>query len=450
MKCPAEYFNQFLSSLLAGLAVLCVGCSVGWTTPVLKKLKEPDSPIHISAEESSWLAAAHEVGHFLSPIPAGLLLSCFGRKLCFVGSTSIIVVGWIIVIFSKTIWTLYLARFLFGISMGIVFTTVPLYIAEIASPRIRGALSTCFQAMLYLGHLIEFSIGPFVSFFWLNLISLIISVVSLFMLVFIVESPYHLISHGKREKAFSVVKWLLQNEDEEVENELFKIERTSEIGESLRANLSQLFSKHYSCKLLIVTFAAVAQRFTGMSAVVAYAASNFPSTEGGLTSDQYTILFGALVFIFTFLSASLIDNLGRRPLMLFSCLGCAVAHFVTGTYFYEGIKDFSYVPFIMISLFSIIYSLGLGPLVNTLQGELFPPNIKGVASAIVTLAHAASSFAVTKLFQVIRDKEGIYLNFYIFGASCTISFLISYFIVPETKREDLEALHRRESEERYT
>lgn len=408
----------------------------------LKKLEDKNSPIPITEGESSWLAAAHEVGHFLSPLPAGLLLSRLGRKQCLLGSALILVIGWIIVIFSNAVEILYVARFFFGISMGIVFTTVPLYIAEIASPRIRGALSTCFQAMLYLGHLIEFSIGPFVSIYLLNAISLAISVVSLFMLFFIVESPLHLIYLGKRERAVSIVKWLIQGDDEDAESRVIDLGNIAETDNSFKSTLSELFSKHYACQLLIVVFAAVAQRFTGMSAVVAYAAKTFPSTDGGLTSEEYTILFGALVFLFTFVSAALIDNLGRRPLMLFSCLGCAVAHFITATYFYERVTSYNFIPFVMISLFSIIYSLGLGPLVNTLQGELFPANMKGVASAIVTLAHAASSFTVTKLFQLIRDKEGIYLNFYIFGASCTVSFIISFLVVPETKREELETLQR--------
>lgn len=331
--------------------------------------------------------------------------------------------------------------------MGIVFTVVPLYIAEVSSPRVRGALSTCFQAMLYLGHLIEFCIGPYVPFSTLNLVSLLIALAAFLLICFIVESPLSLVFHNKRDKALSTVKWLYKVDTEEAEVAISKLETMIHLGSASRVRYRDLFSRPYIGKLLIVIFTAVAQRFTGMSAIVAYAATNFVST-GTLTSDEYTIIFGALVFVFTFVSASLIDNIGRRPLILLSCFGCAATHFVTGTYFYLGAKTVQILPFLMISLFSIIYSLGLGPLVNTLQGELFPPNVKGLASSIVTVAHAASSFAVTKLFQVIKGKLGIYVNFYIFATSCTLSLIISYFIVPETKREDLESLQK--PDERYT
>ncbi|XP_014272304.1 facilitated trehalose transporter Tret1 [Halyomorpha halys] len=438
--CSRSYSNQYLSSILAGIAVLCVGCTVGWTSPALKKLKGKDSPIFITEEESSWIAASHEIGHFLSPIPTGLLLAKFGRKRWLLFSSVLILIGWIIVYFSTTVFTLYIARCLFGSAMGIVFTVVPLYIAEIASPEIRGALSTFFQSMLYLGHVIEFSIGPYVSFQVLNGISLAIAFVSFILLFFMVESPLFLISIGQRDRASSVLKWLFKSEHTG-ESEVVKLDQMLENQSSNSSKFKLLFTKAYFSKLLVVVFTAVAQRFTGMSAFVAYASSTFASADG-LTSDEYTILFGVLVFLFTFVSAVLIDSLGRRPLLLFSCLGCALTHLVSGTYYYGNFVEFPMLPFLMITLFSIVYSLGLGPLINTLQGELFPPNLKGVASSIVTVSHAASSFAVTKLFQVIKSKVGIFLNFYIFAISCIISFIISYLIVPETKRLELEVLQR--------
>lgn len=450
MQCSNKYTNQCISAIIAGLVVMCVGCSVGWTTPTLKNLRKPDSPIPLSKDQTSWLAAAHEVGHFLSPIPSGLLIGRFGRRHCFLASSLIQIVGWIIVYFANQVVELYVARFFFGISMGIVFTTVPLYLAEIASPRVRGALSTSFQAMLYLGHLIEFCIGPYVPFSTLNLISLLIACATFCTLFFIAESPLYLMVSQQRNKAFSVIRWLNKSNEEEAEREVSKLTTmVVQVNDSRWFGYNQLFSKGYLGKLCIVLFTAIAQRFTGMSAIVAYAATNFATPKSSTwTSDEYTILFGALVFLFTFVSASLIDNIGRRPLLLFSCFGCAVTHFITGTYFYEHFKNLTVLPFVMISLFSIIYSLGLGPLMNTLQGELFPPHLKGLASSFVTVSHAASSFAVTKLFGVIKEAEGVYLNFYIFAGSCIISFIVAYFIVPETKREELGDLQR--LEERYT
>ncbi|KAK9505686.1 hypothetical protein O3M35_009679 [Rhynocoris fuscipes] len=427
--------NQHISAFLASIAVLGVGCTVGWTTPILKKLKQPGAtPVHITNSESSWIAAAHEVGHFVSPLPAGYALVALGRTKCILVGAIIACIGWVLVLLAKSVTVLYISRFLFGLSMGIIFTTVPLYIAEVSPASSRGALSTLFQGMLYLGHLIEFSTGPFVQYDTLGYVSIAIALFWLLSTFFLVETPQYLISVNKRDEAKKTLTWLLgTNDHDTIHSEIYRLEEmcdTSSNGNRWR----ELFSSKYRTKLLVVVMVAVAQRFTGMSAVVAYASTTFSSSKGGLNADEYTILFGAIVFVFTFVSAALIDRLGRRPLILLSCIGCAIAHFITCIYFYMNLSGVDWLPFVTITIFSVLYSLGLGPIVNTLQGELFPPDIKGVASSLTTIAHAASSFVVTKLFQVIRDSVGMYLNFLVFAISCTISSFFAHRFVPETKR----------------
>lgn len=416
-----------------------VGCTVGWTTPILKKLKKPDAtPIHIDASQSSWLAASHEVGHFLSPLPAGYALVAFGRTKCILVASIFACIGWILVLVAKSVAVLYVSRLMFGIAMGIIFTTVPLYIAEVAPASSRGALSTLFQAMLFLGHLVEFSLGPYVHYDVLGYVSIAIAIFWLLATFILPESPQYLVSVQKKDKAKKTLTWLLGTEDEEtIQKEVTRLDEICQTANNTR-RWKELFSSQYRTKLLVVIMVAIAQRFTGMSAVVAYASMTFTSVEGGgMTSDEYTILFGAIIFVFTFVSAALIDKIGRRPLILLSCAGCGICHFITCIFFYIKPTNINWIPFVSITAFSMLYSLGLGPIVNTLQGELFPPNIKGLASSLTTIVHAVASFTVTKLFQVIRDSVGIYLNFLVFAIACTISTIFAYKLVPETKRMQL-------------
>jgi SP family facilitated glucose transporter-like MFS transporter 8 len=419
--------------------VLIVGTAVGWTTPTLKKLKKAKL---ITPDQSSWIAGAHEIGHIVSPIPAGFFLQKYGRKSCLIVSDMFALIGWILVLATKSIEVLYFVRFLFGLSMGIVFTVVPLYIAEVSNSNTRGALSTVFSAMLYFGHVIEFSVGPYVSYETLAWVSLAIAIVCSLPILFLPESPQYLVKNS-REKAKKVVGWLLRSEESELlDTEIKKFEDMLTEKSMNKGKLRDLLSSLYRRKLFIVLAVAVAQRFTGMSAVVAYAASTFPSTKGGLNADQYTILFGVISFLFTFVSTAFLDNLGRRPLMLTSCIGCTIFHLITAIYFNLLPSDLTWLPFVTISIFSILYSLGIGPLINTLQGELFPPNLKGLASSFVTITHGVSSFAVTKIFQIIRDDYGIYWNFYLFTLFCLISSVFAYFMVPETKLKSLQELQK--------
>ncbi|KAG8338327.1 hypothetical protein J6590_005872 [Homalodisca vitripennis] len=434
---------QYIAGLAAGLTVLAVGCTTGWTTVALKKLRSSGSEIPITPSEGSWIASFHEAGHILSPIPTGFLVGKVGPKACLIASAVIQSAGWILIIITRSVPILYLVRFLFGISMGIVFTVTPLYIAEISNPEIRGALSTGFETMLYLGHLIEFTVGPYVSYNMLAVISITIPVGFLILSLWMVESPYYLIKRGKYLDARKSYSDLSGIEDEHIlVDYLAKIEE--HINEKKIGSLRDLFgSRNYRRCLMIVLVLAIVQRFSGMSAVVAYASFIFPSTIGGLSSSSYTILFGAITLLFTFVSAALMDRSGRRVLTITSCFGSFVVELLTALYFYlsqnsiVNTTHITWIPFATISMYAGFYSIGMGPIVTTIQGELFPPNVKGLAASIVTIVHAGSGSLVTKCYQIISDKFGVYVSFSFFSLSCLFGSVFAFFVMPETKGKTL-------------
>ncbi|XP_054278691.1 facilitated trehalose transporter Tret1-like isoform X2 [Macrosteles quadrilineatus] len=364
-------------------------------------------------------------------------------------STIIVTIGWILIITTRSVPVLYLVRFLFGISMGTVFTVVPLYIAEISNPEVRGALSTGFETMLYLGHVIEFAIGPYVSYNTLALTSITIPVGFLILSFWMVDSPYFLLKEGRYLEARQTYSKLSGiNDDQEIINHLAGMEEHFENGK--KSSLKDLFgSRVYFRSLLIVLVLAVVQRFSGMSAVVAYASFIFPTTIGGLSSSEYTILFGVITLLFTFVSAALMDRAGRRILTITSCFGSFIVEFLTALYFFldqQSLVDTSHVtwlPFLTISMYAGFYSVGMGPVVTTIQGELFPPNVKGLASSIVAIVHGASSSLVTKSYQIVTDSFGVYVSFWLFSINCLLGSIFAYFIMPETKGKTLLELHSR-------
>lgn len=429
--------------------MLAVGCTTGWTTVALKQLRAPGSVIPISSSEASWIASFHEVGHILSPIPAGCVVVKVGPKKCLIFSSIIHCLGWILIIFTRSVYILYLIRFLFGISMGVVFTVAPLYIAEISNPAVRGALSTGFESMLYLGHLIEFIVGPFVSYNVLAIISLIIPVGFLILSFFMAESPYYLIKKGRDLEARRTYSALSGEDDEEaIINDIDRIKE--HINDQHEGSLKELFGNSmYRQSLMIVLVLAVVQRLSGMSAVVAYASFIFPTTIGGLSSTGYTVVFGVITLMFTFVSAALIDRSGRRILTIISCLGSFVVELMTATYFYLTLHSIissnhiTWVPCATISLYAGFYSIGLGPIVTTIQGELFPSSVKGLAASIVTIVHAGTSSFVTKCYQIISDHYGVYVSFSLFSINCLFGSLFTYFFMPETKGKTLLEIQNR-------
>lgn len=64
-----------------------------------------------------------------------------------------------------------------GIVMSIQYTALPLYLAEIGTKDLRGALTSIFQAMWYLGIFCEYFAGKFLEYDGLTWFSLVPNVV---------------------------------------------------------------------------------------------------------------------------------------------------------------------------------------------------------------------------------------------------------------------------------
>lgn len=70
-------------------------------------------------------------------------------------------------------------------------------------------------------------------------------------------------------------------------------------------------------------------------------------------------------------------------------------------------------------------------------GEIFPPDVKGLASSICGAFNWTLAFVITKTFTNIRDAIGIGETFWLFSAFSIVGTLFVFFVVPETKGKSL-------------
>lgn len=71
-----------------------------------------------------------------------------------------ILAGWILIFFAKTWLLLFIGRLVAGLSVGAIYTAVPIYTGEITEPRVRGAASGIMAVMLNLGYIFTYGVGP--------------------------------------------------------------------------------------------------------------------------------------------------------------------------------------------------------------------------------------------------------------------------------------------------
>lgn len=110
----------------------------GWTSPSLPHLIGGTYKFQITNDEASWIAVILLAGTVLGALIAGKLTDILGRKKVILMTTVPLLVGWLMIGSAESATSLYVARFISGMSSGLSFSTVPMYLGEIAEPKIRG------------------------------------------------------------------------------------------------------------------------------------------------------------------------------------------------------------------------------------------------------------------------------------------------------------------------
>lgn len=136
-------------------------------------------------------------------------------------------------------------------------------------------------------------------------------------------------------------------------------------------------------------------------------------------------------------------QLGRRSLLALSCAGCALANGMVAAWFYlhtntdYDAMSVSWFPLVSFLLYGVFFTVGLGCVPNMIQGEMFPANTRGLASGVTSTVISLASFMINKMYFVVNQTVGMYLNFAIFSASCLFGVYFALCVVIETKGKTL-------------
>ena len=137
--------------------ILAVGSLLTWTSPANPMLQRDDSSFRITDNEASWVGSLLALGSVFGGPPFGWLVNRVGRKLTILSLALPITTSWILILSTRSVLWLYVARFLSGISLGGVSFVVPIYVAEVAEPSVRGPLSSITQVTESLDQKTQFT-----------------------------------------------------------------------------------------------------------------------------------------------------------------------------------------------------------------------------------------------------------------------------------------------------
>ena len=239
--------------------------------------------------------------------------------------------------------TLVLARMLGGLGVGAALIIAPMYIAEMAPPKSRGKLVSFNQLNIVIGISAAFfsnyviltlgesggalaetlRLGEW-NWRWMLGVETLPAILYLLALLFVPESPRWLAMHGRDDEARAV---LAKVTDERQAVEDLKAVKDSIEAEAELGDLSLRTLLHPSLRLVLTIGLSVGilQQITGINSVFFYAPMIFEQSGIGTNASfMQAVLVGLVNLVFTIVAMSLIDRLGRRPLLGFGLTGIAV------------------------------------------------------------------------------------------------------------------------------
>jgi SP family xylose:H+ symportor-like MFS transporter len=341
-------------------------------------------------------------------------------------------------------------RMLGGIGVGLASMLSPMYIAEIAPPKVRGNLVAWNQLAIIFGMLVIYFVNFGISKAgsgdaWLNSIGWRYMFLSgaipagffLLFLFFVPETPRFLMLKGDERGARAVLSRLVTPEEREKE--------LSEIRASLSEHHSgKLFS--YGAPLILIGITvSIFQQFVGINVVLYYATDIFKGM--GMTTNAsllQTIIVGAVNLGFTVVAVLCVDRFGRKPLQIIGALVMAASMISLGADFWLGGQGM--IALVCMLVYTAGFAVSWGPVTWVLLSEIFPNQIRGKAMAVAVAAQWIANYIVSWSFPILDENPYLVAHFkhgfayWLYGAMSILAAFFMWRFVPETKGRSLEQM----------
>jgi SP family galactose:H+ symporter-like MFS transporter len=368
------------------------------------------------------------LGAMVGSVINGRLADVFGRRRTLMLDAVLFLAGAALAALAPTFAVLLVARGLVGFAVGSVSAAVPLYLSEIARPALRGRLVTTNQVLITLGILAAYAVALAFPHSWRTMFAagLVPAAVFLIAMARCPETPVWLQAHGNEEAARRV---LLEVVDDDEARHLLDVQRATPPPErGSRARLRSITGP----PLLIGLTLAVLQQLSGINAVFSYAPSIMAQTGLSASSSILAALVVAAVNVAaTLIALPLVDRVGRRPLLLISFAGMALALALLGVTFSAG--GGSALSLVCLVGYILAFELGVGPIFWLLIAEIFRPDARATGVGACTALNWLANYAVGLAFPSLVAWLGQGQTFWIFATACTLGFVFVRRFVPETK-----------------
>lgn len=290
------------------------------------------------------------------------------------------------------VYFIYMSRLLSGIAGAGCFFVVPVYVAEIADKRIRGALCTSFSVICNVGIFIEFILAEYMDFRNAAILIGVISVAFMIGFAFMPESPQYLISKGdfeKAEKSFKFFRGLASNEQLSIEaqedyNAIKEIAKDKNSSESQFKILRQHITQPGTIQgILIAIIVAQFPIMSGCFVLITFNQGIFKAADVKVLSVFWSSLaFAFIQIIAAIFTAVYVDRMGRKKILIGSSFSSAFCLAIFGAYMYLKTKTsvdlihLSWIPLASLLVEVFVSSIGIIPVPNFYAPEILDQKVR--------------------------------------------------------------------------
>jgi SP family arabinose:H+ symporter-like MFS transporter len=428
-------------TLVAAIGGLIFGFDTAIVAGATRYMKEQFS---LNSLQEGWAVGVVLIGCMFGAGLAGPISDRIGRRRFMLISAVLFLISAIGCALPRTITAFVVFRFVGGLGIGSAAVLSPLYIAEIAPARVRGALVSVNQLAIVTGILLAYFVnwifaaaGPS-NWRWMYGMGAVPSVLFFLLLLGVPESPRWLVKNGREDEARTVLT--RADTAEAAAKGIREIKETMALEEG---SFREIFRPAFRRPLLIAVILAVFQQITGINAILYYAPRIFEGAGfARISAIGQSAIVGLVNMLFTVVAIVLADRVGRRPLLLVATGGMGVSLVLLGAAFKFPVLPASAL-LLIILLYIAFFASGMGPLVWVVMAEIFPIKVRGSAMGLATLALWLADFAVTLTFPVISDRFHPATAFWLYAAMCALDLMFMLFFLPETKGKTLEEIERR-------
>nr|QJX15785.1 major facilitator superfamily protein [Phyllotreta armoraciae] len=426
--------------------MLSGSAALAWPSSAITQLVSNDTDVNplskpITTIDISTMVSLPILLGLLGCLSAPYVTGRLGRKRLLLFNGFVMFLTTVCMAFGRSIFLIIACRCMFFVCFIGSLSIIPVYVTEMCENHNRAKFCSLTAIFMPVGQLMSYLIGANLSYKPFTLASSVPLAVFLVLFGFTTETPEYLLAIGRRSDCFKALRKLRSNKDtKEIIFDFEQIENNLKMKASAKKTglLALLKDRNARLGIVLALIPSILHHFCGDSAISTFLGPIFQSAGTNISIGLATAIVGVVKIFSLGISSFIVERKGRVFLLLSSALGCALFFTLIGLYFYlkkmgsSIVNDIRWLPLVGVVGYVVAFSVGLGPLPNTIMGELFSTDHRPIAVSIIIAVVTVFLFGLNFLFPLVTEYAGMHFSMWMFAFNSLFGAFCIYLFLPET------------------